>query len=141
MSEAGAPRETRDEQSRLAGVDELARLDRVEGGEADSASPISSASAPPGPKATRGPRSGPAGHGEQLGAAREERLDDHRAADATRRLAHLACVAKVDGDPAELGLAAPGSAVLTTAGKPSSVANATASSGSAATRSGTSGIP
>ena len=54
----------------------------VSGASRNCASPISSASAPPGPKATSGPKIGSwTTPGEQLDAAAEHRLHEHRRAD------------------------------------------------------------
>ena len=77
----------------------------MSGASRNGASPISSASTPPGPNATSGPKTGSwTSPDEQLGAAGEQRLDDHRRADPLGGLAHRVLVAQVERDAAGLGL-------------------------------------
>ena len=67
--------------------------------------PISSAFAPPGPKATSGPKTRVLnGAGEKLRPAVEKRLDDYGQPDRLDRGAYLGAVAKVECDPSDIGL-------------------------------------
>ena len=77
----------------------------VSGASRKPASPISSASTPPGPNATSGPKTGswttPA---SSSAPPVEERLHDHRRADPLDRRRAPALVAEVERDAADLGL-------------------------------------
>ena len=71
----------------------------------NAASPISSAKTPPGPKATSGPNTAILDDArEELDAARDHRLDDHRPADPLGGGSHGFGVGEVERDAAELGL-------------------------------------
>ena len=116
----------------------------VSGAIRNAASPISSANTPPGPNATSGPKTGswttPA---SSSAPPCEHRLDERRAAPIrSTACPHRRLVGEVERDALRSpSCARPATAVLTTHGKPSSRAAATASSADSATRSGTSGTP
>ena len=123
----GAPRKPRTSRPAFRRRDELVGVGVRQRRDPEAASPISSASTPPGPNATSGPKTGSCTIPASSSAPPcEHRLDDHRGADPLAAGRTASASARSRATPPTSVLCMPGAADLTTAGKPSSRAAAPA---------------